>query len=107
MIITKAPFRISFFGGGSDLAEYYRESPAAVLSTTIDKFMYISSHPYFEPDKIMSKYSTTELVTGAKELRHPIIREVLLKFGVDGIEMASSADIPAGTGLGSSSAFTV
>jgi D-glycero-alpha-D-manno-heptose-7-phosphate kinase len=108
MIITKAPFRISLFGGGSDLAEYYRESPAAVLSTTIDKYMYISSHRYFEHDKITAKYSMTELVTGARELKHPIIREVLLKFAIDGgIEVASIADIPAGTGLGSSSAFTV
>jgi D-glycero-alpha-D-manno-heptose-7-phosphate kinase len=108
MIITKAPFRISFFGGGSDLAEYYRESPAAVLSTTIDKYMYISSHRYFEQDKVIAKYSMTELVTGAKELKHPIIREVLLKFGIDSaIEVASIADIPSGTGLGSSSAFTV
>jgi D-glycero-alpha-D-manno-heptose-7-phosphate kinase len=108
MIITKAPFRISFFGGGSDLADYYTQSPAAVLSTTIDKYMYISSHRYFEDDKITAKYSVTELVTGARNLKHPIIREVLLKFGVDGaIEVASIADIPAGTGLGSSSAFTV
>ena len=108
MIITKAPFRISLFGGGSDLADYYSQSPAAVLSTTIDKFMYISSHRYFDADKIVAKYSVTELVTGASEIRHPIIREVLLKFGIDGaIEIASIADIPSGTGLGSSSAFTV
>lgn len=108
MIITKAPFRISLFGGGSDLAEYYTQSPAAVLSTTIDKFMYISSHRYFDEDKITAKYSMTELVTGANQLKHPIIREVLLEFGIDGgIEIASIADIPAGTGLGSSSAFTV
>jgi D-glycero-alpha-D-manno-heptose-7-phosphate kinase len=108
MIITKAPFRISLFGGGSDLADYYTQSPAAVLSTTIDKYMYISSHRYFDADKITAKYSVTELVTGAKQLKHPIIREVLLKFGIDGaIEVASIADIPAGTGLGSSSAFTV
>ena len=108
MIITKAPFRISLFGGGSDLAEYYSQSPAAVLSTTIDKYMYISSHRYFDADKITAKYSVTELVTGAAQLKHPIIREVLLKFGIDGaIEVASIADIPSGTGLGSSSAFTV
>jgi len=108
MIITKAPFRISLFGGGSDLAEYYTQSPAAVLSTTIDKYMYISSHRYFDDDKITAKYSVTELVTGAKQLKHPIIREVLLRFGIDGaIEVASIADIPSGTGLGSSSAFTV
>ena len=108
MIITKAPFRISLFGGGSDLAEYYTQSPAAVLSTTIDKYMYISSHRYFDDDKITAKYSVTELVTGAKQLKHPIIREVLLRFGIDGaIEVSSIADIPAGTGLGSSSAFTV
>jgi D-glycero-alpha-D-manno-heptose-7-phosphate kinase len=108
MIITKAPFRISLFGGGSDLADYYSQSPAAVLSTTIDKYMYISSHRYFDHDKITAKYSQTELVTGADQIKHPIIREVLRQFGVDGgIEVASIADIPSGTGLGSSSAFTV
>ena len=87
MIITKAPFRISLFGGGSDLADYYTQSPAAVLSTTIDKYMYISSHRYFEDDKITAKYSVTELVTGARQLKHPIIREVLLKFGIDGVDV--------------------
>ena len=108
MIITKAPFRISLFGGGSDLADYYREAHAAVLSTTIDKYMYISTHTYFDADKITAKYSVTELVTGAKQLKHPIIREALLRFGIDGaLEISSIADIPAGTGLGSSSAFTV
>ena len=108
MIITKAPFRISLFGGGSDLADYYSQAPAAVLSTTIDKYMYISSHKYFDDEKITAKYSVTELVTGAKQLKHPIIREVLIRFGIDGaIEISSIADIPAGTGLGSSSAFTV
>ena len=108
MIITKAPFRISLFGGGSDLAEYYTQAPAAVLSTTIDKFMYISSHKYFDDDMITAKYSQTELVTGAAHIKHPIIREVLTQFGIDGgIEVASIADIPSGTGLGSSSAFTV
>jgi D-glycero-alpha-D-manno-heptose-7-phosphate kinase len=108
MIITKAPFRISLFGGGSDLAEYYTDASAAVLSTTIDKYMYISTHKYFDDTKITAKYSVTELVTGAKQLKHPTIRESLIRFGIDGaIEISSIADIPAGTGLGSSSTFTV
>ena len=83
MIITKAPFRISLFGGGSDLADYYTQSPGAVLSTTIDKYMYISSHRYFEDDKITAKYSVTELVTTEDLFISPeggAIRDVLDGF---------------------------
>lgn len=108
MIITKTPFRISFVGGGSDLEAFYSQSPGAVLSTSIDKYMYISSHKFFEEDKIRTKYSQTETVTGTKELKHPILRTALEKFGINGgIEISSIADIPGGTGMGSSSSFTV
>lgn len=108
MIITRTPFRVSFFGGGSDLAVFYRRSTGAVLSTTIDRYMYLSAHPYFDRHSIHLKYATTELAATVDEVRHPIVRRVLQRLPVQGgIEITSTADIPAGTGLGSSSAFTV
>jgi len=107
MIITKTPFRISFVGGGSDLEAFYSRHPGAVLSTSINRYMYISSHRYFEPDKVRVKYSQTETVDHVSELQHPILRVVLEKFGMNGIEVSSISDIPGGTGMGSSSSFTV
>ncbi len=108
MIITKTPFRISFVGGGSDLAAFYERSTGAVLSTSINKYMYISSHAFFEPDKIRTKYSQTETVSNLSELKHPILRTVLEKFNIQGgLEVSSIADVPSGTGMGSSSSFTV
>ena len=108
MIITRTPFRISFVGGGSDLKEFYSQFPGAVLSTTINKYMYISSHRFFEPEKTRAKYAITETVDTIDDLKHPIIREALRKFNLPGgYEFSSIADIPAGTGMGSSSAFTV
>ena len=108
MIIAGAPFRISFGGGGSDVASYYQKNRGAVLSTTIDKSMYITIHRYFEPQQTLLKYSQTELVRHVGDIQHPIFREVLQRMlPGGGIEVSSSADIPAGTGLGSSSSFTV
>ena len=108
MIITRTPFRISFVGGGSDLREFYSKHQGAVLSTSIDKYMYISSHKYFEEDKIRAKYSITETVDNIDDLKHDIIREALKMVNIrGGVEVSSIADIPAGTGMGSSSAFTV
>lgn len=108
MIMTKTPFRISLFGGGSDLEAFYSQSPGAVLSFTIDKYMYLSVHNFFEKDKIRAKYSRTETVNDPRDINHPIIREVFLQFKVKGgVELSSIADIPAGTGMGSSSCFTV
>jgi D-glycero-alpha-D-manno-heptose-7-phosphate kinase len=107
MIITKTPFRISFVGGGSDLEAFYKNHPGAVLSTSINQYMYISSHKYFEPDQIRVKYSQTETVSQIADLKHPILKVVLEKFGLNGIEISSIADIPGGTGMGSSSSFTV
>lgn len=108
MIITRTPFRVSFAGGGSDLRDFYsRNGYGAVVSTAINKYMYIVIHPYFH-DKIRVKYSITEDVEEVDEIRHPIVRECLRKVQIErGVEIASFADIPAGTGLGSSSAFTV
>jgi len=108
MIITKTPFRISFLGGGSDLKEFYSRCPGAALSATINKHMYISSHRFFEPGQTRIKYSQTETVTNVEEIKHRIFRTVLQKFGhTGGLEISSIADVPSGTGLGSSSAFTV
>jgi len=108
MIITKTPFRVSFVGGGSDLEKYYCQSPGAVLSTTINKYMYISSHKYWDEKTVVAKYSKTEIITDLNEMHHPIVREVLRKYNIyGGIEISSNADIPSGTGLGSSSSFTV
>lgn len=107
MIITKTPFRISFAGGGSDLKEYYLEYGGSVLSVTINKYMYLSIHPFFHSDKFFLKYSKSELVDCVDKIEHRIIKEVLKDYNIKGIDFNSSADIPAGTGLGSSSAFTV
>ncbi|HXG11406.1 MAG TPA: hypothetical protein VNK04_16750 [Gemmataceae bacterium] len=108
MIITRTPFRVSFAGGGSDIEEFYSQCGGAVLSTTIDKYMYIASHRFFDEDKVRVKYSKTETVTRLEDLEHPILREVLIRFQVRGaLEISSNADIPAGSGLGSSSSFTV
>ena len=108
MIITRTPFRISFVGGGSDIPAFYREHGGAVISTTIDKYMYISSHDYFEPGKIRTKYSQTETVESVSDLNHPILRAIMQRLEVQpGLEVSSIADVPAGTGMGSSSSFTV
>ncbi|MFH1724578.1 MAG: GHMP kinase [Elusimicrobiota bacterium] len=107
MIISRTPFRISFAGGGTDLASFYCDEPGAVVSSAIDKYMYVSAHPYFD-ERIMLKYSRTELVDRVSEVRHPLVREAMRLVGVRrGIEIASMADIAGGTGLGSSSSFTV
>ncbi len=108
MIITKTPFRISFVGGGSDLEAFYSKHPGAVLSTSINKYMYISSHKFFEPDKIRTKYSQTETVDRVEDLKHNLLRTLLQRFDIKGgLEISSIADVPAGTGMGSSSSFTV
>ena len=106
MIGTRTPFRMSFIGGGSDLKEFYSIKPGTVISATINKYMYIFVHPYFD-NRIQIKYSKTELVERIEDIKHPIVREALKKFDMVGIDINSIADIPAGTGLGSSSSYTV
>lgn len=107
MITVRTPFRISFAGGGSDLDSFYKKSHGAVISTTINKFMYIMIHPYFH-NKIRVKYSRTEDVISISQIQHPLVRECLKLMRIGkGVEITSIADVPAGTGLGSSSAFTV
>lgn len=107
MIISRTPFRVSFAGGGSDLPSFYHRSTGAVLSTSIDKYMYITIHPWFEKGKTVLKYSKTEVVDAIDDIKHPIFREVLKMYNIHGVDLSSIADIPSGTGLGSSSSFTV
>jgi len=108
MIITRTPFRISFVGGGTDLPDFYRVESGAVVSTAIDKYMYVIVNKRFTDAIRVSYYSKTEIVDSVDEIRHPITREALKLAGVtQGIEIASIADIHAGAGLGSSSSFTV
>lgn len=110
MIITRTPFRISFCGGGTDLRSYYSREEGAVVSSTINKYIYITVNRltrYFE-HSISLKYSRTELVNSVEDISHPIIREALKLTDVtERVEIASMADIPSGTGLGSSSAYAV
>lgn len=107
MIISRTPFRISFAGGGSDLPSFYHRETGAVLSSSINKYMYIAIHPFFDKSRIQLKYSKTELVDDINAIHHPIFREVLKMYNLTGVDLNSIADIPSGTGLGSSSAFTV
>lgn len=107
MIISRTPLRVSFAGGGSDLPSFYREDEGAVLSTTIDKYVYLAVHKYFYPSQTLLKYSKTELVDSYDDIRHPIFKECLKMLDLHGLDISSMADVPAGTGLGSSSSFTV
>lgn len=108
MIISRTPFRLSFVGGGSDLPAFCDQRMGAVLSVTLDRSMYLSAHPFHDADRIHLRYSKSELVSRPEDVAHPIVREALGLCGVArGIEISSSADVPAGTGLGSSSTFTV
>lgn len=107
MIITKTPFRVSFCGGGSDMADFYREYGGCVLSTSINRYMYITMHPYFDKNKTALKYSKTEIVDNITNIEHSIFRYLLNEKNISGVEIVSTADVPSGTGLGSSSSFTV
>lgn len=110
MIISQTPFRISFFGGGTDYPAYYKEHGGVVLSTTIDKYCYITCRylPKFFEHSSRIVYSKTELVNGVDEINHPSVRECLKFMKITkGVEIHHDADLPARSGLGSSSAFTV
>ncbi|MCI0412590.1 galactokinase [bacterium] len=106
MIITRSPLRISLGGGGTDLPSYYREHGGFVLAAAIDKYVYITLHHSFEAEFII-KYSKMERAQTIQEINHPLIREALKLTNVQrtGLEITSMADIPAGTGLGSSGSF--
>src|SRR5438067_1511612 len=107
MIITRSPLRISLGGGGTDLPSYYRKHTGFLIAAAIDKHVCITTHQTFVPELII-KYSRMERVHSVDEVQHPIIREALRLIGIDGksLEITSMADIPAGTGLGSSGSFT-
>ncbi len=110
MIITKTPFRISFFGGGIYVPSYFLSHPGAVLATTIDKYCYISCRklPQFFEHKHRIVYSKIENVTELDQINHPSVREVLRYRGInEGLEIHHDGDLPARSGLGSSSSFTV
>ena len=110
MVISRTPFRISFFGGGTDYPIWYRENGGAVLATTIDKYCYLTCRylpPFFE-HKSRIVYSKTELVKDIDEIQHPSVRETLRFLNIrEGVEIHHDGDLPARTGLGSSSSFTV
>jgi D-glycero-alpha-D-manno-heptose-7-phosphate kinase len=108
MIISRTPLRMSFAGGGSDLPVFYRRFGGAVVSTAINQFVYVTINRKFD-QRIRVSYSRTEEARSAERIRHPLVREALKLLGITGgVEITSIADIPAkGTGLGSSSSFTV
>jgi D-glycero-alpha-D-manno-heptose-7-phosphate kinase len=107
MIITRSPLRITLGGGGTDLPSYYREHSGFLVAAAINKYVYITLHQTFVQELIV-KYSKMERVKSVDEVQHPLIREALRLTGVDApyLEITSMADIPAGSGLGSSGSFT-
>lgn len=108
MIISRTPLRMSFVGGGSDLPLFYREEQGAVLSTSIDRYIYLCVNTKFD-GRVRVSYTKTEEVSDSRQIEHPLVREALMMMNIQGgVEIASMADIPSkGSGLGSSSAFTV
>jgi D-glycero-alpha-D-manno-heptose-7-phosphate kinase len=108
MIVVRAPLRISFVGGGSDLPAFYRRRPGRVISSAIDKFVYVVVNRTPMIDKVSARYSVAETVDHPRDLQHTRIKAALLDLGIEkGIEIASFATMPAKTGLGSSSSFSV
>jgi len=107
MIISRTPLRVSFVGGGSDLPAFYRQHQGAVLSMSIKKYVYLSMHKYFGREGCILKYSEIENPRTIAEIQHRIIQQVFRDLSIDRVDFNSSADVPAGTGMGSSSAFTV
>ncbi len=109
MIITKTPFRMSFFGGGTDMEEYFKKNNGAVLSTTIDKYCYVNVRhlPPFFDYKTEIAYSKTERVQDINEIEHPAVRNAMKKLDMHQIRLTYEADLPARSGLGTSSSFAV
>lgn len=107
MIISQTPYRVSFAGGGTDLPAYYRHEYGAVLSLAIDKHMYVTVSPRFEPSTRVA-YTRTEIVDNPAELQHELVREALKMTGLGRhLEITTVGDVPGGTGMGSSSSLTV
>lgn len=109
MIITKTPFRMSFFGGGTDVKDFYEENGGAVLSVTFDKYCYVNIRhlPRFFEYRSHLTYSKTERVSSYSEIQHPLIRNAMELLDIHDIRLMYDADLPARTGLGTSSAFAV
>lgn len=109
MIITKTPFRMSFFGGGTDIENYFKENGGAVLSTTFDKYCYVTVRhlPRFFQYSIELSYSIIERVTDISEIKHPAIRNAMEMLGMHELRLTYEADLPARSGLGTSSSFAV
>jgi D-glycero-alpha-D-manno-heptose-7-phosphate kinase len=107
MIIVRTPLRVSLFGGGTDIDPYMTKFGGKVLSCSINKYIYLSIHPLVESQDVMLKYSINERVSKPEQIQHKVFRVVLEEYDLKGIDIAISSDIAAGTGLGSSSAFTV
>lgn len=109
MIITKTPFRMSFFGGGTDMEEFFKENTGAVLSTTFDKYCYVNVRhlPRFFDYSTELSYSKMERVTNVEEIQHPAIRNAMKMLDMQEIRLTYEADLPARSGLGTSSSFAV
>lgn len=109
MIITKTPFRMSFFGGGTDMENYFRENGGAVISTTFDKYCYVNVRhlPRFFDYKTELSYARTERVTNVEDIQHPAIRNAMKMLDMQEIRLTYEADLPARSGLGTSSSFAV
>jgi len=108
MILTRTPFRITLGGGGTDLPSFYRENGGIILAVAIDKYMFLNVNTPIVDDKIRIRYTATEIVDHVDDVQHTLAREALRFFGItNGIEIVSIADIPSGTGLGSSSSYLV
>ena len=109
MIITKTPFRMSFFGGGTDMEDYFKENGGAVLSTTFDKYCYVNVRhlPRFFDYSTELSYNKTERVTDVNKIEHPAIREAMKMLDMHEIRLTYEADLPARSGLGTSSSFAV
>lgn len=108
MIITRTPFRMTLGGGGTDLPSFYREHGGYILAVAIDKYMFLNVNTPIVDDKIRVRYNKSEMVDHVDDVQHTLAREALRHFGVtSGIEIVSIADIPSGTGLGSSSSYLV
>ena len=107
MIIVRSPLRVSLLGGGTDLPAFYTKTQGSVISFALAKYIYITINELAESTDILLKYSKLERVQNIDEIQHPIVRSALKRFKVSGVDISITSDIPAGTGLGSSSSFTV
>ena len=107
MLVTKTPFRISFFGGGTDLPSFYESNGGCVVSSSINKYIYLSINRQFRTPGLNLKYSTNEFAKTTESIKHPIIREIFIKYKISDVVLSSIADLPSNSGMGSSSSFTV